>query len=149
MTSPRTTYSVRAFRTESGDAVAEVGSETIRFDANWASVETSGLPGPAEMLAVSFSACPLKNVERASQLLGFEYSRAEVEVIARRQDTPPKFVEISYDLRIETLESQHRVDLVHRNLRKFGTVYNTLAAVCDVRGTAVAVAPPGTEAIAR
>ncbi|MGW3071332.1 hypothetical protein [Kitasatospora sp. NPDC001132] len=33
-------------------------------------------------------------------------------------------------------------DLLHQNLRRFGTVYNTLAAVCDVDGTVVPVAPP-------
>jgi hypothetical protein len=29
--------------------------------------------------------------------------------------------------------------LVHANLRKFGTVFNTLAAVCDVHGTVTGV----------
>ena len=29
------------------------------------------------------------------------------------------------------------MNLLHRNLRQFGTVDNTLAAACDVRGTIV------------
>jgi len=32
-------------------------------------------------------------------------------------------------------------ELLHRNLQKFGTVYNTVAAVCAVSGT-VSVTPP-------
>jgi uncharacterized OsmC-like protein len=139
-TSPLT-YSVRARTTKPGTAEVDVGNETISFDASWAS-EPSGLPGPAELLAASFSACLLKNLERAGQLLDFHYDRAEVDVAARRQDSPPKFVEISYEMRITTTEPQRRIDLIHLNLRKYGTVYNTLAAVCDVHGNVVAVAPP-------
>lgn len=134
------TYSVHARTTAHGTAEVEVGNETVSFDASWES-EPSGLPGPAELLAASFSACLLKNLERAGQLLSFHYDRAEVDVVSRRQDSPPKFVEISYEMRITTAESQPRIDLLHRNLRKYGTVYNTLAAVCDVHGNVVAIAP--------
>jgi len=68
-------------------------------------------------------------------------------VVARRQDSPPKFIEITYSLRVTTDELPRRVELTHANLRKFGTVYNTLAAVCKVHGTMQAVAresDPGT-----
>lgn len=46
---------------------------------------------------------------------------------------------VHYDLRIATEEPQRRIELVHTNLRRFGTVYNTLASVCDVSGTITAV----------
>ncbi|MFC5503096.1 OsmC family protein [Lysinimonas soli] len=137
-----TSYTVHAHTTLPGVAEAEFGAETVRFDRSWAS-EPSGLPGPAELLAAAFSACLLKNLERAGQLLDFHYDSAEVEVVARRQDVPPRFTEIGYELRITTAEPAHRLELVHRNLRKFGTVYNTLAAVCAVDGTVVAVSPSG------
>lgn len=70
---------MRARTIKPGTAEVDVGSETISFDASWAS-EPSGLPGPAELLAASFSACLLKNLERAGQLLDFHYERAEVDV---------------------------------------------------------------------
>lgn len=143
MTSPMS-YTVRAHTSGPGTVDVEFAIETIRFDASWAS-EPSGLPGPAELLAAAFSACLLKNLERASQLLDFQYDRAEVEITARRQDSPPKFVEISYEMRIATDEPERRVDLVHRNLRKYGTVYNTLAAVCEVHGQVIATSPQTTE----
>ena len=145
MTAP-ITYTVRAHTAGAGIAEAEVGSESVRFDASWAAAP-SQLPGPAQLLAASFAACLLKNLERAGQLLAFRYDRAEVEVTARRQDSPPRFVDIGYEMRITTDEPQRRVDLVHRNLRKFGTVYNTLAAVCEVHGQVVAVnSVPGVRA---
>ncbi|WP_219070870.1 OsmC family protein [Candidatus Mycobacterium methanotrophicum] len=109
------------------------GTETIAFDASWAS-EPSGLPGPAELLASAFAACLLKSLERSGQLLPFRYDHAEVDVAARRQDAPPKFVEITWEMRLVTDEPQHHVDLLDRNLRRFGTVYNTLAAACAIEG---------------
>lgn len=64
---------------------------------------------------------------------------------ARRQDAPPKFTEISYELRLVTSEPQRRIDLLHRNLRRYGTVYNTLAAACEVHGRVIAAQPPQPE----
>ena len=139
MAAPPSSYTVHG-EGAGGSATVRAGSGTIAFDASWGG-EPSGLPGPAELLASAFTACMLKNLERAGSLLGFSYEHAEVDVTARRQDAPPKFVELSYEMRITTTETQHRVDLVHRNLRSYGTVFNTLAEVCDVHGTVVAVAP--------
>lgn len=67
------------------------------------------------------------------------YHGAEIDATARRQDVPPKFVEIAYELRIVTDETERRVDLVHLNLRKYGAVFNTLAAICDVHGQVLTV----------
>ncbi len=39
-------------------------------------------------------------------------------MIARRQDTPPKSTEISYQLRLVTSEPHWRIDLLHRQDRK-------------------------------
>lgn len=143
---PPTTYTVRARTVGRGRAEAEAALATIAFDASWAA-PPSGLPGPAELLASAFAACLLKNLERAGHLLRFRYESAEVDVVARRQDSPPKFVEISYELRITTDEVERRVDLVHLNLRKFGTVFNTLAAVCDVRGRVQISSPPPPQVV--
>ncbi|MEU7144704.1 OsmC family protein [Nocardia sp. NPDC046473] len=129
-----TVYSVQAQRTSAGDACIQVGAHSIPIDAAWGATP-SGLPGPAELLAAAFAACLLKNLARSEELLMFRYRRADVEVTAHRQDTPPMFTEISYSVRLETDEPQRRIDLLHRNLRNYGTVYNTLAAVCNVHGT--------------
>lgn len=133
-----TTYAVSARSDGSGRAVAEAAGESIAFDASWAQ-PGSGLPGPAELLASAFAACLLKNIARAGQLLAFHYRSAEVDVIVRRQDAPPKFINIIYELRVVTDEPQHRLELLHRNLRLYGTVYNTLAAACAVDGRIVGV----------
>ncbi|WP_280364690.1 OsmC family protein [Nocardia wallacei] len=120
-----------------GPARANAGSETITLDASWGAVP-SGLPGPAHLLAAALAACLLKNLARAEDLLSFRYDRADVQVTASRQDAPPKFTEFTFALRLVTDEPQRRLDLLHRNLAGYGTVYNTLAATCEVRGTITA-----------
>ncbi len=138
--SPATTsnarYRVSARVAAPGVAIGSAKDREIEFDVGRQSGDA--LPGPAELLALSLGACILKNVERFSHLLSFRYEGAEVTVEAERQEDPPRFTKLTYELRIRTDESPHRVELLHRNLRRFGTVYNTLAASCDVDGTIVA-----------
>ncbi|MGC8464101.1 MAG: hypothetical protein ACP5P9_10605 [Acidimicrobiales bacterium] len=52
----------------------------VAFDASWGA-EQSSLPGPAELLAAAFTACLLKNLARARELLDFAFEGAEVEVM--------------------------------------------------------------------
>lgn len=129
-------YRVSARVIAPGLAIASAKDREIEFDVGRQSSDE--LPGPAELLALSLGACILKNVERFSHLLSFRYEGAEVTIEAERQDDPPRFTKLTYELRIRTDESPHRVELLHRNLRRFGTVYNTLAGSCDVDGTIVA-----------
>lgn len=131
-------YRVSARATHGGAAEVTAAQTPIPLDAGWATPPT-GAPGPADLLGGAFAACLLKNLARSGALLGFEYDDAAVDVVLRRQDAPPKFVSVQYDLRITTEEPPRRIELVHTNLRRFGTVYNTLASVCDVDGTVTAV----------
>jgi uncharacterized OsmC-like protein len=131
-------YRVSARAVHGGDAEVTAAVTLIPLDAGWATAPT-GAPGPADLLGSAFAACLLKNLARSGALLGFEYDDAQVDVVLRRQDAPPKFVSVQYALQIATEEPQRRLELVHTNLRRFGTVYNTLASVCDVDGTITAV----------
>lgn len=137
---PPTEYTITA-RAGAGDpATAEAATSTIDLDTTWGHAPT-GLPVPAELLATAFAACLLKNLARTRDLLNFCYEQAEVEVTARRQDSPPRFTEIGYRLMVVTDEPPRRIELAHKNLRKYGTVYNTLAAVCDVHGEMLPASP--------
>ena len=133
------TYTVTGRSIAGGPAQIDTASEAITVDASWGAAP-SELPGPAHLLAAALAACLLKNLARANDLLSFQFERAEVQVTARRQDAPPKFTEFVYELRLVTSEPQRRLDLLQRNLAGYGTVYNTLAATCDVHGTIVAIA---------
>lgn len=131
-------YQIRARTVAPGISEAAAGKKdaVVRVDSS-----ADGRPdafGPAELLASAFAACLLKNVERFSRILPFRYSGASVEVRAEREQSPPRFSRISYLLRLRTDEPPERVDLLHRNLVKHGTVFNTLARTCDVEGEVVA-----------
>lgn len=139
---PTTAYTVHASVTEAGAAVIEAGTQRIAFDASWGRPQPVALPGPADLLASALAACLLKNVERCSALLPFRYERADVVVTAHRQDRPPSFTRLWYELSLVTDESPRRIELLHENLRRYGTVYNTLAVVCELDGTVVAATEP-------
>ena len=144
--SPPSSYRVCARVTEPGVATGFAKGTEIPFDVS--RQRSDELAGPAELLALSLGACILKNVERFSRLLSFSYDGAEVTVDAERQEDPPRFVALRYQLRIRTHEDAHRVELLHRNLRRFGTVYNTLTSSCTVEGSIVA-GPDVTRAFER
>ena len=104
------------------------------------------LLNPTEVLLAGFAACMLKNVKRFAEILRFAYEQAAVRVHAVRQESPPRITEITYTLHLWTAEPPHRVELLHRNLRKFGTVYNTLAACANVSGQVEPHSASGTAA---
>lgn len=138
---PRT-YTVEAHSVPGGAAEIATKATTVAFDAS--SDQSDALPGPADLLTAAFAACVLKNVERFSHILPFRYRRATITVEADRQDTPPRMIALRYRLRVATDEPPRRVELLHMNIRRHGTIYNTLATVCAVTGEIIAEAPaPG------
>jgi uncharacterized OsmC-like protein len=132
-------YEIEASVVAPGVSEARPKGSAVRFDTS--AGQSAELPGPAELLATAFTACVLKNVERFSELLPFAYDGAWIRVTAERQQTPPRFTKIHYELHLETTEPPRRVELLQRNLASFGTVYNALASSCEVTGVVVAEQP--------
>jgi uncharacterized OsmC-like protein len=89
---------------------------------------------PAEMLLASLAACMLKGTERVIPMLEFDLRGIKVSLRGQRQDSPPKMVKIDYEIVVDTDETDQRLDLLHRNLQKYGTIYNTLAGATEVSG---------------
>lgn len=89
---------------------------------------------PAEMLLASLAACMLKGTERVIPMLEFDLRGIEVSLRGQRQDSPPKMVKIDYEIVVDTDETDQRLDLLHRNLQKYGTIYNTLAGATELSG---------------
>lgn len=59
----------------------------------------------------------------------------EVSLHGMRQDSPPKMIGIDDEIVVDTDESDARLALLHRNLQKYGTIYNTLAGATELSGT--------------
>lgn len=136
------TYEADATVRAGGDGHFKAHGLSASFDATAGRVED--LAGPADLLCAALCACILKNVERFSHMLPFHYESAHVHVVAERTDPPPLIEKMHYALEVVTDESQDRVELLHRNIQKYGTITNTLGKACEVSGVirAVSSGPP-------
>jgi len=126
-------YQIKAQSVAGGSAKAEANHSEVSFDAS--SSRKENLPNPAELLLTSLAACMLKNVERFSELLKYEYETAEVEVNGIRSESPPFMEEINYTLKIKSNMEEKKLNLLHKNILKFGTITNTIARGSKLNGT--------------
>jgi len=126
-------YRVTARRIDSHGSEASAKAARLVLDTDMAGRDDAF--NPAEMLLASLAACLLKGAERVTPMLNFDLRGIEVSLHGIRQDSPPKMVRIDYDIVVDTDESDQRLDLLHRNLRKYGTISNTLAEATELVGT--------------
>lgn len=89
---------------------------------------------PAELLLAALSACMIKGIERVTPLLKFELRTVEVRVHGVRQDVPPRLESIRYEIIVDSDESDQRLALLHENVKKYGTVLNTVAPGTNLAG---------------
>jgi uncharacterized OsmC-like protein len=125
-------YSINASSSSKNNASINIKNSEISFGTT-PEAENS-LANPAELFLGSFSACILKNVERFSILMNFEYSHAEIRVNAIRLEKPPRMDQISYELKIYSQDNNLNIKLLQKNIEKHGTIFNTVQSSCDVIG---------------
>jgi uncharacterized OsmC-like protein len=126
-------YSVKASISSNKDAAVHIKESEVNFGVS-PDTEAS-LPNPAELFVGSFSACILKNVARFAVMMNFEYSSAELTVNAVRLEKPPRMDGILYELIIYSQDDSLNIDLLQKNIEKYGTIVNTVKACCTVSGT--------------
>lgn len=124
-------YAVNGYSNSNGEAKVEAKSSVYKFGIK---ANQTMLAGPAELLLSSFAACCLKNIERLSKILNYTYQSAEIEVTGMRQVKPSMFSTIDYTITIHSDDDNINVDILLKNLQKFGTIYNTLHSVCTIHG---------------
>jgi uncharacterized OsmC-like protein len=127
MTEPagKLSFHVMAHRTDAHGSVARCKSAELSLDT-----DLSGRPdafNPAELLLAALSACMIKGIERVAPILKFRLRGVEVRVHGVRQDVPPRLESIDYEILVDSDESEQRLALLHDNVRKYGTVFNTVA----------------------
>ncbi|MGV8855147.1 MAG: OsmC family protein [Devosia sp.] len=129
------TYTISARRDDAQGSLAGTREALVVLDTSLAG-RTDAL-NPVELLLGSLAACIIKGVERSAPMLKFDFTGVTVSLSAERQDAPPKLTAISYTLSVATDESDHRLELLHTNVRKYGTISNTLAAGVALTGMIV------------
>jgi uncharacterized OsmC-like protein len=90
---------------------------------------------PVELLLSALAAYMLKGIERVTPLLRFEIDGAEARLEAVREEAPPKLKLIRCEIVVDSPETGQRMDILHRNVLKYGTISNTLAAAVPLKGT--------------
>ena len=125
-------YHVTARRQDQHGSLAACKGAEIVLDT-----DVNGRPdsfNPAELFLASIAACMIKGIERATPMLNFDLRGVEVRLHGVRQDAPPMMVSVDYELIIDTDESDQRLELLHKNVRKYGTISNTVAQSSRLEG---------------
>ena len=132
------TYDVTARRVDDRGGLARAKDAEIALD-----IDEKGRRdayNPAELLSAAVCACMIKSIERVTPMLRFNLRGVEVKLHGIRQDSPPKMASVDYELIVDTDEDDRRLDLLHTNVRKFGTIFNTVSAATRLEGRIVRAA---------
>lgn len=125
-------YTVTAQRVDGQGSEARTKDAVLTLDT-----DVNGRPdafNPAELFLAAVAACMIKGIERMAPILKFQLRGVEVKLHGMRQDSPPKMVAVTYELIIDTEEDDRRLELLHANVRKYGTISNTVAAAAKLEG---------------
>ncbi|MEX2528689.1 MAG: OsmC family protein [Gemmatimonadota bacterium] len=139
---PKLTFDVTSRRIDAHGSVATCKSAEIRLDTDLAG--SSDAFNPAELLLAALSACIIKGIERIAPMLKFQVRGVTVQVHGVRQDVPPSMESIEYTILVDTDESDGRLALLHENVKKYGTVFNTIAPGTSLQGELRRASAPGS-----
>lgn len=132
---PMLEYRVEARRMDAHGSVAHCKDAEVRLDTDVNGSRDAF--NPAEMLLASLAACMIKGIERAAPMLKFDFRGVEVRLHGVRQDAPPRMSDIDYEIVVDTDEDDRRIELLHTNVRKYGTIFNTVSAAARLSGRMV------------
>ena len=127
-----TEYRVSARRIDAHGSLALAKQAEVILDTDLAGRQDA--MNPVELLLSALAACMLKGIERVTPMLKFQVAGAEVSLEALRQDAPPRLTLIRYEIVVDSDESDQRLDLLHRNILKYGTISNTLSGAVPLEG---------------
>lgn len=139
---PKLTFDVTAKRVDAHGSIATCKAATIRLDTDLAG--TPDAFNPAELLLAALAACIIKGIERVTPMLEFQLRGVEVRVHGVRQDAPPRMERIDYEILVDSDEADRRLELLHHNVKSYGTVFNTILPGTSLQG--VLLRTPGGSA---
>lgn len=132
------TFEVSATRVDAAGSLVTAKQAELVIDTGMA-----GRPdalNPVELLLAALSACMIKGIERVGSTLGVSYDSVHVALTAHRPEDEARIADITYVITMATDADQPKLELLHKNLMKFGTIYNTVKAGTNLTGTILAAA---------
>lgn len=133
--SSKMTFNVSAHRVDAHASLAQCKNAEITLDTDLAGRLDAF--NPAELLMAALAACMIKGIERVSPILKFELRGVEVRLHGVRQDVPPQMESIRYEIIVDSDETEQRLERLHDNVKKYGTVFNTVAPGTNLSGVLV------------
>ncbi|WP_126444998.1 OsmC family protein [Sulfuricystis multivorans] len=130
---PKMEFRVVARRLDAHGSVAQCKDAEIVLDTDLAGRRDAF--NPAELLLAALAACMLKGIERVTPILKFQLRGVEVKVHGVRRDVPSGMESIDYEIVVDTDEGDRRLELLHENVKRYGTVFNTVAPGTTLSGT--------------
>jgi uncharacterized OsmC-like protein len=127
------TFHVEASRIDAHGSEARCKDATITLDTDMAG--RADAFNPAELLLAALAACIIKGIERVTPMMKFSFRSLDVTVDGVRRDSPPGMESITYEIVVDTDESDRRLEMLHTNVRKYGTVFNTVEPGTQLTGT--------------
>jgi uncharacterized OsmC-like protein len=137
------TFAVEAWRVDAHASRASCKDAELVLDTDLAGRRDA--LNPAELLLAALAACMLKGIERVTPILHFSLRGVRVLMHGVRQDVPPRMESISYEIIVDTDEPDRRLELLHDNVRKYGTVFNTVAPGTALSGELRRKTPDGDD----
>lgn len=126
-------FHVSARRVDADGSLAHCKEAEIQLDTALAGRVDAF--NPAELLLAGLAACMIKGIERVAPVLKFDIRGVDIRLHGVRQDVPPKMESIDYEILVDSDESDQRLELLHENVRRYGTVFNTVAPGTHLTGT--------------
>lgn len=126
-------YRVNARRIDAHGSEATTKEARLTLDT-----DMKGRPdafNPAELFLAAIAACMIKGIERVAPMISFQFRGVEVRLHGIRQDAPPMMISVDYEIIVDTDEDDRRLELLHTNIRKYGTISNTVAKATRLEGT--------------
>ena len=124
-------YSIKASSLSKDKASAIIKETVVNFGITPDSADV--LANPAELFLSSVAACILKNVERFSEIMNYTYISADIVITATRMEKPPRMDEIEYDLTLTSKQAGINIDLLKKNIEKYGTIFNTVKLSGEIK----------------
>lgn len=134
-------YWVKARRIDAHGSIATTKAAEIVLDTDVHG--RADAFNPAELFLTAIAACMIKGIERVTPILKFQLRAVEVRLHGVRQDNPPRIQSVDYQILVDTDENDRRLELLHNNVRKFGTISNTVAAATELSGVLRRMPSPG------
>lgn len=125
-------FSVSARRVDAAGSLATCKDATVKLDTALAGRRDA--LNPAELLLAALAACMIKGIERVAPMLQISLRGVEVRIHGVRQNVPPRMERIEYQILVDTDADSRHLELLHENVKKYGTVYNTVSPGTVLQG---------------